>query len=74
MDNIIKNMSSGKALKIYLDIIDGVIRYRSGGIIEIEYPGDTDIYDNYGDLIASIKCTLKELKNEKMEGLENVEL
>ena len=67
-------MSDNKLLNIYLDIFSGYIKYKSGGIIEIEYPGDTDIYDNYGDLIASIKQTLKELKSEKLEGLENVEL
>ena len=67
-------MSDSKLLKIYLDIVSGVIRYKSGGLIAVEYPGDIDIYDSYSDLIASIKYTLKELKNENMEGLKNVKL
>lgn len=67
-------MSDSKLLKIYLDIVSGVIRYKSGGLIAVEYPSDIDIYDSYSDLIASIKYTLKELKNENMEGLKNVKL
>lgn len=67
-------MSDSKLLKIYLDIVSGVIRYKSGGLIAVEYPCGIDIYDSYSDLIASIKYTLKELKNENMEGLKNVKL
>ena len=67
-------MSDNKLLNIYLDIFSGYIKYKSGGLIELYTPGDYQIYDDFSDLIASIKCTLKELKNEKMEGLENVEL
>ena len=64
MDNKIKNMSGGKALRIYLDIIDGVISYGGDEIIYINYPGGLDIYDGYKDLIWSAKYNLNELKKE----------
>ena len=64
MDNKLKNMSSGKALKIYLDIIDGFISYGSDEIVYINYPGGLDIYDSYKDLILSVKYKLNELKND----------
>jgi hypothetical protein len=67
-------MSDNKLLRLYLDIISGKIRYCANDIITVEYPGNVDIYDNYPELIASVKYTIKEWKNENMEGLENVEL
>lgn len=64
MDNKIKNMSSGKALRIYLDIIDGFISYGSDEIIYLNYPGGLDIFDSYRDLIWNVKYNLNELKKE----------
>ena len=61
MDNKIKNMSSGKALKIYLDTVNARLRYLSGGLVSIEYnnKNDCDIFDSYGDLITFIRRMTK---------------
>ena len=60
-------MSDSKLLNIYLDFISGRISYGPGGIIYLEYPGDSDIFESYADLIANVKYNLKELKKEGAE-------
>lgn len=56
-------MSNNKLLELYLGIVSGRLRY-SGELIIVEYPGGSDIYDDYSHLITSVKYTLKQLETE----------
>lgn len=58
-------MSNNKLLELYLDIVSGRLRY-SGELIIVEYPGGSDIYDDYSHLIASIKYTVEQWKKENL--------
>jgi len=52
-------MSNSKILSIYLDMIQGKLKYMSGGLISVEYNGDSDIYEDYAELTAHAKHVLK---------------
>ena len=46
-------MSDEKLLRLYLNTINGKLRFISGGLVSIEYSekNNCDIYDSYTDLI-----------------------
>lgn len=52
-------MSNSKILYIYLDMIQGKIKYLSGGLISVEYGNNSDIYEDYSELTAHAKHVLK---------------
>ena len=52
-------MSNSKILSIYLDLIQGKLKYLSGGLVSVEYDGGSDIYEDYSELTAHAKHILK---------------
>ena len=52
-------MSNNKILSIYLDMIQGKLKYISGGLISVEYGNGSDIYEDYSELTAHAKHVLK---------------
>lgn len=52
-------MSNSKILSIYLDMIQGKIKYLSGGLVSVEYGNSSDIYEDYSELTAHAKYILK---------------
>lgn len=52
-------MSTNKMISIYLDLIQGKLKYISGGLISVEYSNGSDIYEDYSELTAHAKHVLK---------------
>jgi hypothetical protein len=46
-------------ISIYLDLIQGKLKYISGGLISVEYGNNSDIYEDYSELTAHAKHVLK---------------
>ena len=52
-------MSDEKLLRLYLNMINGKLRFISGGLVTVEYNNDCDIYDSYTDLLIHVRRLLK---------------